>query len=63
MIQIFYNTRKTLLFWIGDGHGADNAKDDDAFTILTYGNGAGFNKNTVSEDGDIVRPERPQESR
>jgi len=47
----------------GDGHGAEHASDHESFTILGYGNGHGFEKNTVSPDGDIVRPATPEESR
>ena len=48
---------------IGDGYGADHASDHESFTILTYGNGHGFEKNSVSADGEIVRPATPEESR
>lgn len=47
----------------GDGYGADHASDHESFTILTYGNGHGFEKNSVSADGEIVRPATPEESR
>ena len=48
------------------GHSAGHASDGDRYTIMTYGNGAGFNANKAEVDDDyelyIQRGPVPEES-
>ena len=69
VLKIFKGIKKKLYDccnFIEPGHGASHASDGDRYTIMTYGNGAGFKANQAEVDEDyelyIQRGPVPEES-